>query len=460
MFVSFVTTTLRQNSRCGAARLLSTASATPCRGQLGRNDLGTSICDTEPVSTRLKLAAWALFAVVVVLNLVAAYYSIVTRSYHDSSSWGNSGLVSTLGLGLTTFMFPLVGVVIALRRPANAIGWLMLAIGFVWGLEGVLSGYATDVISFNHGSREIAGYAAAVDGTLWLPGVGLIGTFLILLFPDGHLPSPRWRWVGWLAGLTIALGSAVILFSPGPMTDSSYPTLVNPLGVGAVGTLLDVAHLVIILLPLAILGAAASMVSRYRASYGADRLQLKWLAASATLVAVLYGVTEVLSVTLGSNNRVPEWLLLMQDLALLSFALIPISIGFAVFRYRLYEIDVIIRRTLVYSTLIGSLAVVYLGGVYLLGDALQRLTGQSGALAVTVSTLAVAAAFQPLRSRIQLAVDHRFYRTKYDASLTLDAFSGRLRQQIDLDALQAEVLAVVTDTLGPSQATLWFRSDR
>ena len=177
-------------------------------------------------------------------------------------------------------------------------------------------------------------------------------------------------------------------------------------------------------------------------------------------MAVLYGVTEVLSVTIASNNRVPGWLLVMQDLALLSFALIPISIGFAVFRYRLYEIDVIIRRTLVYTTLIGSLAIVYLGGIYLLGDLLQTLTGQSGALAVTVSTLAVAAGFQPLRSRIQSAVDHRFYRAKYDASLTLEAFSGRLRQQIDLDALHAEVLTVVRDALEPSQATLWFRSER
>ncbi len=150
----------------------------------------------------------------------------------------------------------------------------------------------------------------------------------------------------------------------------------------------------------------------------------------------------------------------MQDLALLSFALIPISIGFAVFRYRLYEVDVIIRRTLVYTTLIGSLAIVYLGGIYVVGDVLQTLTGQSGALAVTVSTLAVAAAFQPLRSRIQRAVDHRFYRAKYDASVTLDAFSGRLRQQIDLDALHAEVLTVVRDALEPSQATLWFRSQR
>ncbi len=228
--------------------------------------------------------AWALFGLVVLLNLVAVYYSVATRDYHDSSSWGNSGLVSTLGLGMTTFMFPLVGVVIAVRRPENSIGWLMLAIGFVWGLEGVVSGYATDAISFHHGSLEIAGYAAAVDGMLWLPGVGLIGTFLILLFPDGHLPSRRWRWVGWVAGFTIVLGSLIILFSPGPMTDSSYPTEVNPLGIGAIGTLLDVGHLVIILLPVAILGAAASLVSRYRASHGADRLQLKWLAASAAKV--------------------------------------------------------------------------------------------------------------------------------------------------------------------------------
>ena len=164
---------------------------------------GTSICDMEPVSTRLKLAAWALFAVVVVLNLVAAYYSIVTRSYPyyselgtwflDPWAWIDHLHVSSGGRGDRA-------------SPAGERDRVAGGLGFVWGLESVLSGYATDVISFNHGSREIAGYAAAVDGTLWLPGVGLIGTFLILLFPDGHLPSPGWRWVGGWRGLRLLLG--------------------------------------------------------------------------------------------------------------------------------------------------------------------------------------------------------------------------------------------------------------
>jgi hypothetical protein len=204
--------------------------------------------------------------------------------------------------------------------------------------------------------------------------------------------------------------------------------------------------------------SAASLVVRFRRAHGPERQQLRWLAASAAAVAVIYAVVEPVSALVDSGSgQAPQWLTVAEDVALVSFALIPIAIVFAVLRYRLYEIDVIIRRTLVYAVLVAVLAAMYLGGVTLVGGILRGATGGSGALSVTLSTLAVAAAFQPLRGRIQRAVDRRFYRARYDASRTLEAFSGRLREQVDLETVTDEVLAVVRHTLQPAHATMWLK---
>ena len=184
-------------------------------------------------------------------------------------------------------------------------------------------------------------------------------------------------------------------------------------------------------------------VPGYRRATGERRQQLKWLMGGGA-VAVVCGVAAISGGAVGG-------------VALVGVTALPISLGIGILKYRLYEIDVIVRKTLVYATLIGVLALVYLGGIYLIDKLLQALTGQSGALAVTFSTLAVAAAFQPLRVRIQRAVDHRFYRRKYDTAKTLEAFAGRLRQQIDLDALHSDVLDLVRVTLQPAQASLWLR---
>ena len=189
----------------------------------------------------------------------------------------------------------------------------------------------------------------------------------------------------------------------------------------------------------------ARRVASYRRATGVRRQQFKWVMCGSAITATAIPMFAFVSVT---------WI---QPFAGAAVAALPIAIGVGILRYRLYEIDVIIRKTLVYAILVGSLAVVYLGGIYLIDRALQALTGQSGALAVTVSTLAVAAAFQPLRARIQRAVDHRFYRQKYDAIQTLETFTSRLRDQIELDALSAGVIEVVNTTLQPRHASLWLR---
>jgi hypothetical protein len=201
-----------------------------------------------------------------------------------------------------------------------------------------------------------------------------------------------------------------------------------------------------------------SLVVRYRRSGAFERQQIKWLAAAATTATVLYPVGLFSTGAFGtSSGPEPLWQRIAEAAFLGAFALISISIGVAVLRYRLYGIDVIIRRTLVYAALVGCLAVLYLVGVFAIQAAVRSVSGQSGTLAVTVSTLLVAAAFQPLRTRIQRAVDHRFYRSRYDAARTLEAFSGRLREQVDLETVTDEVLGVVRHTLRPAHATLWLK---
>jgi hypothetical protein len=205
--------------------------------------------------------------------------------------------------------------------------------------------------------------------------------------------------------------------------------------------------------------SAASLVVRYRRSRGPERQQVKWLAAAAAGVAAVYAVVvPVGAVVDPSSQHTPAWLSVAQSASLLSFGLIPVAIVFAVLRYRLYEIDVIIRRTLVYAALVAVLAAVYLGGVTLVGGVLRTVAGGSGAIGVTVSTLLVAAAFQPLRARIQRAVDRRFYRGRYDAARTLESFSGRLREHVEIETVSGEVLDVVRQTLQPAHVSLWLRS--
>jgi hypothetical protein len=206
------------------------------------------------------------------------------------------------------------------------------------------------------------------------------------------------------------------------------------------------------------IAAAISLIVRFRRSHGVARQQVKWLAAAAGLVAVTYLIIETISVTVApEGTHAPTWLLVIQGAALLSFGLIPAAIGIAILRYRLFDIDRLVRRTLVYAALVACLALIYLAGVFTIEAAVRSVTGGSSTLAVTLSTLAVAVAFQPLRRRIQAIVDRRFYRARYDAAQTLEAFSARMRGEIDLETLTGDVVSVVRDALHPSHTTVWLR---
>jgi len=345
------------------------------------------------------------------------------------------------------------GMLIARPQPRNRIAWILLAVGVVVGMAELSNPYAEYGLQ-RSGGLPGAAYVAAISGGLWVPAIGLLGTFLVLLFPDGRLPSPRWRPLAWVSGATIAFLYAMFTLTPVPLElyDSA---VINPLGLGVLEPAVPYLFFALPVLPLCMVGCAASLVVRFRRSAGVERLQLKWLAAAGTVVMSCYLAMMVLSYP---YNRVggagsPPWLEILQNAVVCLFVLIPVSIGIAVLRHGLYGIDRLISRTLSYVVISGTLLVTYLAGV----TTVSRLTPNDSSIAVAGSTLAVAALFQPLRRRVQASVDRRFNRARYDADRTLEVFRARLRHEVDLDSVRADLLGVVGETLQPASAGLWLR---
>jgi hypothetical protein len=402
-----------------------------------------------------RLSAWAVFALACALWVADLVFAYLTRGLQVNTNWSTNFAVG-IAYGLMVLSFPIAGLLICTRRPGSRIGWLLLATGLCWILSGATT-VADYGLRLHPGSIPAAAHLAVLGSALWVPAIGICGTYLLLLFPDGRLASPRWRWVLHLSTFVVVAGTLSLLLTPGLMGDAGYPHTVNPLGVGALATVLGYAHGILIVLPLAMVLSAASVVVRFRRAGAVERTQITWLAAAASMVVIIYAAVLPMSALVAPSEVPPGWLQAAQAVALLSFGLIPAAVLVAVLRYRLYEIDVIIRRTVTYTVLAAVLGATYLAGVWLLGWMLRSLTGASGALAVTLSTLAVWAAFQPLRGRVQSLVDRRFARERYDANRTLEAFSGRLRDQLDLETLSGEMVEAVQVTLHPAHVSLWLR---
>ena len=350
--------------------------------------------------------------------------------------------------------FPIVGALIASRRPTNPIGWICLAAGLFWM-----------IIVLGESIPSSVAFPVVIDALMqwtWVPPVGLLGIYLILLFPDGKLPSRRWRPLAWFSGAVMVLASVVLTLSPGPL--EGHPGVRNPFGLEGHPMVAQALTGVIALLPVCILASAASLVFRYRHSSGEVRQQIKWVAFAASLVGLMYLSTTVSGLlfapeaTWGSGDTPLLWGIL-QNAVLLSYAGVPVAIGFAVLRYRLYDIDILINRTLVYAPLTAMLVLFYVGCVVFLQYAFRALSGQGSQIAIVASTLAIAALFNPLRRRVQAFVDRRFYRRKYDATKTLAAFSAKLRNETNLDALNTELVSVVRETMLPDHVSLWLRPD-
>jgi hypothetical protein len=297
---------------------------------------------------------------------------------------------------------------------------------------------------------SLPGGEIAVWSLSWAgPVLSAAPTFLLLLFPDGRLPSRRWRPVAWLAASAMVISIVGLAFRPGRL-DEDYPSVANPFGIGA-GDVLDLINSAgSVLATVALLLSLISMIVRFLRSSGEERQQLKWIAYAGGVMVAAFLVAEVVP----GEGLIADLLWVTGFVALVG---LPIAAGIAILKYRLYDIDIIINRTLVYGALTAMLAGVYFGGVVSLQYVFRALTGQESTLAVVASTLAIAALFQPLRRRIHAFIDRRFYRRKYDAAKTLQAFSAKLRDETDLDALSDELVGVVRETMQPAHVSLWLR---
>jgi hypothetical protein len=409
---------------------------------------------------RAAWLAWALAGLSVVMFLASFPLYILARSAPVPTSWdANLGLGSHLGLALL-LAFPIVGALIASRHPHNPIGWIFLADGLLWLLTGLMDYYSIYGVA-SPGSVPFPVGAAGVNNFLWVPAVGLLGTYAIMLFPDGRLPSRRWRPLAWLSGAVIVVLSVGVTLSPEPL--QNFGGIQNPFGLELPPWVKAAYYAILPLLPLCMLASVASLVSRYRRAVGEERQQIKWISFAAFVVGLLYLIAMVSSFVFPSGAWLaagsPLWLDLLTYAALGSFTGVPIAVGFAILRYRLYDIDLLINRTIVYGSLTATLVALYFGGVVTTQAIFRALTGQvqQPQLAIVVSTLVIAALFNPLRGRIQSFIDRRFYRSKYDAAKTLEAFSAKLRDETDLDALSEDLVGVVRETMQPAHVSLWLR---
>ena len=391
---------------------------------------------------RPGVLAWALWALAMFGLPVIAWLD------HLSRQAGRPDLAQLAGGSVLALVLALVsaataGAVLASRRPHHPVGWLLLACGLSLTAGGVDPAYAAYGLLGRPGALPAA-HAVVRYWPVTVVTAQTAAGFVLLLTPTGSLPSPRWRW--W-ARVTVA--AAIILLvglaaASGPL-DPQYQLLGGPFDYrGQGGVLLVVNQLALAITTLAVVVGAASLVVRFRRARGVERQQLRWVAWAAAL-AVLGAVVALGGVAVGAT-AVVNWTISA------CFAVLPLALGAAILRYRLYDLDRIISRTLAYGLLTVLLGGGYAGVVLGLG----QLLGRDSPLVVAGATLAVAAAFQPARRRIQAVADRRFNRRRYDAAQTIQAFSARLRQQLDLDTLAAELLGVVEQTMQPTSVSLWL----
>jgi hypothetical protein len=390
--------------------------------------------------------AWALWALGLLALVATAWFDhLLRRAGRPELAELDAGGVTLLAL--TTASAATVGALLASRRPAHPVGWLLLAFALLPGALGnAADGYARYGLLARPGTLPAARAAGVLASASFVPGLGLVA-FVLLLTPTGSPPSPRWRWWAWVTAAAPAAFLLSWVFGvPSVDPDSPLGAVPNPLAVHSLAGPLQVVYgTASPITAVTLMVAAGSLLLRFRRARGVERQQLRWLAVAAALAppAVLLTAAGIL---LG-HDAVASWAIGLY------LALLPAAIGASVARYRLYDLDRIVSRTLAYGLLTVLLGLAYAAVVLGVG----RLLPQGSSLAVAAATLAVAGLFQPARGRVQRAVDRRFDRRRYDAAQTIQAFSARLRQQVDLDTLTAELLGVVDQTVQPTRASLWLR---
>jgi hypothetical protein len=405
------------------------------------------------MSTRTAAqVAWSVCALSLALTALSFLFLVLNLSL-DAPIYFYWVEPTTIAVG-----YSVIGAIIASRLPSHPIGWICCVVGFTGAVEHLSGEYAVYAL-LAHPDTLIGGKAMLwLQGWFWILMFGLI-VFLLLLFPNGRLPSRRWRPFAWFSVALTLLAAILAVISPDVGLDvlrssgSGHISLPNPLGVEGLPNIFRVVQtLVLALGPV----AAASVVIGRRNARGIERQQIKWL----LYAGAIFFVGNILKNTVFSPLGEVSWGLLVGYLLVGIGGLGgPIAIGIAILRYRLYDIDILINRTLVYGSLSAMLVAIYFGGIVVLQRVFVLLTGQQSTLAVVASTLLIAALFTPLRRRIQSFIDRSFYRRKYDAAKTLEGFSTKLRNETDLDALSDDLVGVVRETMQPASVSLWLRPD-
>ena len=409
------------------------------KGGVGRNDPVPLTCQDGNASiARAEEQTVSLPARTRTMAVTSAAGLGRPRRWAAGLAWGLWAL-AMLGLAVVPWLDSLLR---QAGRP-DPVGWLLLGFALLLTASGVISSYVTYGLVVRPGALPAADLSARLYGSLIYLSLAIIG-FVLLLTPTGSPPTRRWRWWGRVSTGALAVVLVAAMVAPGSL-DPVRMTVRGPLDPLCYGGALRAAHVLAqAVAVLIILAGGGSLVVRYRRARGLERLQLRWVTLAAALTGVAYLAYAVL---LALGSRLADWI------SAGATTFLPLAAGAAILRYRLYDLDRIVSRTLAYGLLTVLLGLGYAAVVLGLG----RLLGQDSSLVVAAATLAVAAAFQPARRRVQALVDRRFNRRRYDAARTVDAFSVRLRDQVDLDALHGELLAVVDQTMQPTQAHLWLR---
>jgi signal transduction histidine kinase len=393
-----------------------------------------------------RLLAWAIFAASWVGIAQQAWFDWQLRATPQREAWAgsNSALEGVLFVVLIS-SFTLTGLLVALRRSSNPLGWLLLTIGAIFALGMTAYGrYSILVHPLPFGT-----WALAFDQWTWVPAVGLLGTFTLLLFPDGHLPSHRWRWLAWLTTATLVISSMAILFSSTPIQVAEHVHVDNPFGIGALAPVVDPLQFAFLLIPVCIVASAASLVVRFRRSGGVERQQVKWLAFAGGAVATLYLFVMFVSLAYPEGGTQPSWLGALQIYTVYTFALIPFAIGVAVLRYRLWDIDLVISKTVVAGLLVAFITLVYVALVVGLGALIGNPHDTTLSIAATAL---VALLFGSVRERVRRFANRLVYGKRATPYEVMAGFAHRVSGSVSVEDVLPQMAEVASRGVGARAA--------
>jgi signal transduction histidine kinase len=408
-----------------------------------------------PARPRHRLLARIMLGVFVVGTVGTFLIAYLDAELTGNPILSTEGALGDVGLLVAFSAFPIIGYLRAVRRPENAIGWVMLGMGVVMGIPN--AAYATYAVHGGPGGRELGLLLDAIDQPMWIPVVAIPATFLLLLFPNGHLPSPRWKWFARILGWGLVVIFLVILVGPGPIEGGALNGADNPLGLEFLHPFLGAAFASILIIPIGAVGSLVSLVQRFRRSRGIERLQLRWLVTAATIVAATYAASVLFSLGgewTGASTTNPEWLNVLQTVSVLSFSLIPISIGASILRYHLFDIDVVINRAVLFGALAVFITVVYVAIVAGVG---AIVGGQASPLLSAAAAAVVALAFQPARRRAQRFADRLVYGKRATPYEVLSEFSERLGNTYANEELLPRMARALGEGTGAARADVWMR---